>query len=160
MKKNNLPTLLVTLLTACNGGGLNLEKVALNLNYYNHASIVEFQLAAEFNSLVESDDSFIVYVYSPICSACIRIAPFVENFVDKNEIQIFKLNSSMLEFTSLDEVVPYTPYFVIYEAGEIAYKVEDTQIYKNESTLSSWLLARIKTFSEIDVDDSNSTMLN
>ncbi len=159
MKKLSL-LLTSMFLISCGQNPSTFTKVSLAARYYQSPTQYDFRLAREFNDLVEDDDSFIVYIYSPTCSACVRFAPHIENFVTNNEIHIYKLNVSLLEYTSLDSVVKYIPFTLVYDKGEIAYQVEDPQIYKDESSFTNWVFARVKTYLEISSDNSNSTVLN
>jgi len=140
-----------------------LEKITLNQNYYQNAGMQDFQLAQEFTSLVEAEDSFLVYVHSPTCSPCLNFNPYLEAFSATNEIYVYRLNVSILEYTSLNDVVKYTPTVVLFSEGKVKYLLDGTsnekKAFTSEAAFSEWFFARVDKL-DVNVNNPNIAMIN
>lgn len=148
MKILRTTMLLSTLILAGCNPPPPLEKISLTPAYYTNGALVDFQLAKEFNDLVDADDSFAVYVYLPTCAGCNLFKPHIEAFTTNNNIQIFTLNGSIVDYTSLKDVVKYVPSVVLFEAGEVKYHLDPTENEKkaleSEKAFESWFFDRVE----------------
>lgn len=159
MKKLILP-LISLLLLGCGESANDFDKVALNTKYYNNGYIQILEFGSELNKLIADEESFILYVYSPLCSVCNYFAPYLETFVEDSELYIYKMNENLLPYTPIDNDVKYTPTTIIFKNGSIAYKGDTGSIYENVKSYSKWVFDRIYKASEIEMNNSNATELN
>lgn len=134
------------LLVACSTPTIN--KISLNPSYLQNGGLIDFQLASEFNAKVDADDSFLVYLYSPTCSGCLTFKPRLEAFATHQDVQVFTLNVSMLEYTYLNGTAKYTPSLYLYAEGELAFMLDprsdEKGAFNSEEAFTAWFNARVE----------------
>lgn len=148
MKKINILVPFASLLLGACAPSVPLEKMTLSDSYYNNGQLVEFSLAQEFTTLVEAEESFVVYVYLPTCSGCLAFKPYLQSFVTTNDILVYTLNGSIVDHTMLKDVVSYVPSIVLLEKGEVKYHLDPTgqekKAFESEKAFSSWFFDRVE----------------
>lgn len=145
--KKHLNLLAISLVLLGCSAPSEFEKFSLESAYYQDGGLIDFSLASQFNQKVEDDESFMVYLYSPTCAGCLTFKPRIQAFATNQDIQVFTLNVSMLEYTPLNGVARYTPSVYLYNQGEMTYmldpKTKEKDAFNSEDAFTSWFYARV-----------------
>ncbi len=146
MKKHLSLVAISVMLFGC-GAPVELDKFSLETAYYQDGGLFDFNLASQFNQKVDDDESFIVYLYSPTCAGCITFKPRIQAFATNQDIHVFTLNVSLIEYTSLYGVARYTPSVYLYNQGEMTYMLDpqtkEKDAFNSEDAFTSWFYARV-----------------
>lgn len=125
------------------------DKFSLENKYYNNGKIIQIS-SDEYNKLIESKESFIVFVHLPgVCLFNLPFAPLVEEFVNDTNITIYSLNFKDINSTNLEEKIKYSPSIVLIKKGKITKyldpnKESDLKYYKDVSEFTNWIKTYIK----------------
>ena len=146
MKKIFLIIFLSFGLAGC--GSNDVEAFFLEEEYYNNPTITEIGIE-EFNELVDSDESFVVFIYQKLCPTSLNFENVLNEFLDEYQISFYKLSFSDMEDTSLARYIDYYPSFAIYHEGEFvdaldANSDDDTDYYKSIDGFLEWFTKYVK----------------
>ena len=116
--------------------------------YYGKKDITEID-KNKLNELTEKKESFAVFVYQPMCITSSDFESVLQNFLEENQISIYKIAFSNIKDTELGSKVQYYPSFIIYKKGKIvdfleANKDEDVDCYTKEEGFKNWFTKYIK----------------
>ena len=145
----NKSYLIIILLLSILITGCNLDKkFFLENEYYDKSEFMEID-AKVYTNKIENNESFILFIYQPMCATSANFEKIVKEFLDEYKISINKIAFSNIANTDLSNVIKYYPSFVIIKDGKIidyldANSDEDTVYYKNKDDFSNWILEYIK----------------
>ncbi len=119
------------------------SKIYLKEDYYNNASIIEID-NAKLKELENSKESFIVFIYQPLCASSNSFESIIKDFSEKEKITMYKIMFSTIEGTQMDSCLKYYPSVTIYEEGKVkkyldSDKAEDLKYYETYSGFKSWI---------------------
>lgn len=107
------------------------------------------QLYSDIDSstLTQMEDdkkSFVLFVYSPGCTACAAFREVLTEFVSKNKLSIYVMPTPEMKKTNIYNYVTYAPTIVIFKDGEIvsyldAVSDEDMKYYESSDNFKEWL---------------------
>lgn len=125
------------LLIGCSKSTFELEE-----KYYKNPSLNEIDISL-FNTLIENKESFVVFIYQPMCSSSNNFNNIIDEFIEKYQISFYKLSFSDLKQTELKNCVKYYPSLVIFNSDKMidyldASEEADTNYYKNVDELKKW----------------------
>ena len=146
MKKIFLIILLSFCLVGC--GSDEVETFFLEEKYYGNSTVTEIGIE-EFNELLESGESFGVFIYQNLCPASLNFENVLNEFLDEYQISFYKLSFSNMEDTSLARYIDYYPSFAIYHDGEFvdaldANSDDDTDYYKSVDGFVRWFSSYVE----------------
>lgn len=114
----------------------------LEERYYetNNTRKIEIE---EFNQLVDQKESFVVFVYQPMCVTSSDFENVLSQFLEDNYVSIYKIAYSNIKDTELGKKVKYYPSFLIYKEGKLidfleADKDEDVLYYTSKDEFTKW----------------------
>ena len=111
----------------------------------------ELHSTDEYDAKIANEDSFLLFIYRESCYGCSLLAPALKAYVDEHQIVIYTM--SITEIVNHDlgekEYIKVTPYLVLVEKGEIAYKeLADVKLSdnktKNEKWVESWMKKHVE----------------
>lgn len=137
MKKIIVLILVSLLLVGCNG------KIKLEDKYYKRSEFIDVD-HSKVNDLIKSKESFVVFIYQPMCTMSSEFEELLDEYMDIRKISIYKMSFSDLKKTSLKDTVRFYPSFIIFKDGEVvdfldADSDEDTNKYKILKAFKEWL---------------------
>ncbi len=144
MRVKSLLSLLTIFLIGCSP--TTFEKINLESVYYDSGEFYDFQLAEEFNQLIEDKESFALYVYLPTCVACQSFKPHLDTFVGEYQIYFYTLNAAIVDYTILADTVRYVPSVVLIDEGQPRYHVDPTieeKPFTSDTAFADWFFARV-----------------
>ncbi|MBQ2659963.1 hypothetical protein IJF86_00855 [Candidatus Saccharibacteria bacterium] len=104
---------------------------------------------AEYESLVASQRSFLVFVDQAGCITADGLKKIAAEISEEKQLKVYHLFFSEARDTSLHNYVKYYPSFVIVHSGEVvdwlkADSDDDIERYKDKTELLSWLEKYLK----------------
>lgn len=122
------------------------KKVVLEKKYYSAGNITEIT-KEEYETLLNKKETFLLFVYQPLCTTSNDFENVLNEFVKDNKISIYKLKFS--EMKKIDNTIKYYPSLAIIENGKIkkyldANKKSDLKYFKFQENLATWLKKYIK----------------
>lgn len=128
-------------LTGCEAAPI--EKFYLESEYYEASEIKEIT-KEELLELENQSESFLVFVYQPMCASSSKFEKIVNEFLETNTITIYKISFENAADTKIRDKIRYYPSFVIYQNGEVvdaldANSDEDINRYETVEGLTEWL---------------------
>lgn len=116
---------------------------ALEDKYYKESKVTEIS-SEELNELVEKKESFLVFVYQPMCITSSDFGNILNTFLSENTLSIYKIAFSELKEINSTKNVKYYPSFLIYKKGALvdfleANKDEDVKYYTNKEEFKKWI---------------------
>ncbi len=125
------------LLIGCSKSTFELEE-----KYYNNSSLNDIDITL-FDTLIENKESFVVFIYQPMCSTSNNFNNIINEFIEKYQISFYKLSFSDLKQTELKKCVKYYPSLVIFKNGKMVDYLDasdeaDSNYYKNVDDLKKW----------------------
>lgn len=120
----------------------------LENNYYGANNITEIKID-ELNQLIDNKESFTVFVYQSMCVTSSAFESVLYDFLEDEQISIYKIAFSNIKDTEIGKMVKYYPSFIIYNKGKIidfleADKDEDVNYYTSKDEFKSWFTRYIK----------------
>ncbi|MDO5568852.1 MAG: hypothetical protein Q4G04_01905 [bacterium] len=120
----------------------------LENEYYKSSDIVEIKLN-DFNNLIDSKESFGIFIYQPMCSTSSNFEQVIYDFQNQYQIKFFKIAFSSIKDTKNINFLKYYPSFIIYKDGQMidfleADKKEDTSIYQSVDSFKEWFTKYVK----------------
>lgn len=142
MKKIIVLVLVSILLVGCNG------KIKLEDKYYKRSEFIDVD-HSKVNDLIKSKESFVVFIYQPMCTMSSEFEKLLDEYMDIRKISIYKMSFSDMKKTSLKDTVRFYPSFIIFKDGEVvdfldADSDEDTNRYKILKAFKEWLESYIE----------------
>ena len=136
MKKIIVLILVSILLVGCNG------KIKLEDKYYKRSEFIDVD-HSKVNDLIKSKESFVVFIYQPMCTMSSEFEELLDEYMDIRKISIYKMSFSDMKKTSLKDTVRFYPSFIIFKDGEVvdfldADSDEDTKKYKEFDAFKEW----------------------
>ena len=136
MKKIIVLILVSILLVGCNG------KIKLEDKYYKRSEFIDAD-PSKVNDLIKSKESFVVFIYQPMCTMSSEFEELLDEYMDIRKISIYKMSFSDIKKTSLKDTVRFYPSFIIFKDGEVvdfldADSDEDTSRYKLVKSFKEW----------------------
>lgn len=120
----------------------------LEERYYSGSSYLNLD-ENTLNNLIKKEESFVVFVYQPMCAASSTLEGVIDEFLETYTVNFYKIQFSDMKETVLGDTVSYYPSVVIYEKGKVvdyldANSGEDTDIYKNVDKFTEWFKSYVK----------------
>lgn len=142
MKKIIVLILVSILLVGCNG------KIKLEDKYYKRSKFIDVD-HSKVNDLIKSKESFVVFIYQPMCTMSSEFEELLDEYMDIRKISIYKMSFSDMKKTSLKDTVRFYPSFIIFKDGEVvdfldADSDEDTNRYKILKAFKEWIESYIE----------------
>lgn len=142
MKKIIVLILVSILLVGCNG------KIKLEDKYYKKSEFIDVD-HSKVNDLIKSKESFVVFIYQPMCTMSSEFEELLDEYMDIRKISIYKMSFSDMKKTSLKDIVRFYPSFIIFKDGEVvdfldADGDEDTNRYKILKAFKEWIESYIE----------------
>lgn len=142
MKKVIILLFFIMLVNGCKSNTFSLDS-----EYYNSN---EFILINDtlFNNLIDNNKSFIVFVYDDSCITCKNFNEVLQEFIDKENVSIYKLSYKDMKNTILKKDIKYYPSLAIFNNGKLvnyldAFDDNDTKYYKSYENVKIWILKYI-----------------
>lgn len=120
------------------------QKVELDVEYYNtNRGFVEID-PNEYESLVNGEKSFMVFVDQSGCTTADRLREYMKIYMEQNKVSVYKIMFEDIRNTSLHDFIKYYPSIAIVEKGKVktylrADSDEDVGIYNNYSDFEQWI---------------------
>lgn len=143
---------------------INAPKFELSENYYSASEYKEIN-SSELNELLEKEESFVVFVYQPMCIASSSFNAVLESFLKEKSLTIYKISFENLQKTKYKRIIKNYPSFLVFYKGELssyldAEKDEDVNYFKKTNEFTNWLEERIelKENNNINNEEKNTQM--
>ncbi len=119
------------------------SKFYLNDEYYNAGKLVDID-NKELTSMIESNNSVILFTYNPYCNFKVSCESIVEEFSKGNNITVFKISFEDFKNTKLYNTVKYAPSIILVNNGKIKTyldpnKDEDSIKYQDAKALKNYI---------------------
>lgn len=119
------------------------NKFYLESKYYSNSKIVDID-NNQLKKLEEKKESFVVFVYQPMCAASNETQNLIQKFSKEEKITIYKIPFSTIEGTDINACLKYYPSVSIYKKGKVisyldADKKEDLKYYKSYNEFKKWI---------------------
>lgn len=131
--------------------------------YYGKNNITEIKID-ELNQFIEKKESFAVFIYQPMCVTSSDFESVLSEFLEDNQISIYKIAFSNIKDTDIGKSVKYYPSFLIYNNGKMidfleADKNEDVKYYTSKDEFKNWFTkyVKLKNSSSFNSNSSNNT---
>lgn len=114
----------------------------LESKYYGTGIFNEIK-SDELTDLIESEESFAIFIHQPMCSASYEFNKILVQFAEENKISFYKITFDEMKQTKMYDDVKYYPSFAIYNEGELidfldAESDEDLNRYKYKDEFGKW----------------------
>ncbi|MGD9909639.1 MAG: thioredoxin family protein [Candidatus Izemoplasmatales bacterium] len=75
---------------------------------------------SELQTMLDSQEDFVLYIFSPTCSSCQDFEPILTGFIEESHLPVYQITADS-EFSQDNELIPYefTPTIVIIQSGEL-----------------------------------------
>ena len=125
-------------------GWFNDEKVVLNEEYVGDFTEFKTISAAEYEELINKNDSFILLVDQSGCDTADKVRGFAENWGKEKGVKVLRIMFAEMRETSLHDEIKYYPSVAVISKGRLigflrADKDEDAEKFNNYETFESWL---------------------
>ena len=144
MKKILALSIAVFFLCACD---TNHEIFRLEDKYYNNSNVMTIS-ADEYNDLIENKESFLLFIYQPLCASSNDFEQVLNEFLEEEQVSFYKLAFSSMKETDLYHDIKYYPSFAVFHEGELigaldANSDDDTKYYKSVEEFKNWLTSYV-----------------
>lgn len=137
----------------------------LETKYYNNPKQQEITRKT-LNKLIKEKESFLLFVYQPMCVNSTKFSELLEEFQKQEEVFIYKIPFSKLKDTILEEKIKYYPSFVLFKEGKVVDYLDsnedaDTAKFKKLDTFNDWYsknIAKVEV-SRIEEDNTNNEII-
>ncbi len=124
------------------------KKFYLENHYYTSSDVKEIKMD-DLSDLINKKESFAVFVYQPMCVTSSDFEKVLNDFLEDNQISIYKIAFSNIKDTEIGNSVKYYPSFMIFNRGKMvdfleANKDEDVLYYTSKESFESWFTKYIK----------------
>ena len=123
------------------------------------SNFIRLKTVEDLQKLENENKTFPLFVFLSGCPSCAKFLPIVQEYSDKNNIQIYSidLNDIWGNDNSVTERIKYAPSLFIYKDGEVidfleSSNNEDYPMYQSVDKLSEWIASKIdiNLFEECD----------
>ncbi len=116
--------------------------------YYGTNNMTEIKMD-DLNKLIDKKESFAIFIYQPMCVTSSNFESVLSDFLEDNQISIYKIAFSNVKNTDIGKVVKYYPSFIIYNKGKMidfleADKDEDVKYYSSKKEFANWFTKYVK----------------
>lgn len=123
------------------------KKFYLEDKYYKESKINEID-ENKLESLINDKESFVVFVYQPMCITSSGFNELLNEFTNKYNLTIYMIPFSSIKDTNLEKHVKYYPSFVIFNNGKVvdylkADSDDDTKCYENLPDFEDWFFSYV-----------------
>lgn len=127
---------------------INASKFELPEYYYTNSEYKEIN-SDGLNELLEKKESFVVFVYQPMCIASSNFNAVLDSFLKEKSLTIYKISFEDLQKTKYKRVLKHYPSFMIFYKGKLssyldAESDEDVNYFKKTDEFTKWLEKRIE----------------
>lgn len=142
MKKKILLLPLIFICLILVGCDKKIKQFYLDEEYYKNSEFIELDKNT-LNNLIEDKKSFVIFIYQPLCAASVEFNKVLDEFLETNQITIYKMPYSEMKETELSKHIKYYPSFVIYHDGKFvsyldASSDEDKKYYSTKEEFMNW----------------------
>jgi len=134
--------LLFLFLILC-GCGSQPGPVQLPAEDYGKAELKDLDYQSVLEKIA-SKNSFVLYIYSDTCGACMSFKPVLEEFIQERNVTIYAVAKSLIEKGSpLDKEVRLTPTVLIISGGKTVAQLdpnsgEHKDFFETSAGFASW----------------------
>lgn len=124
------------------------ETFYLENKYYGTNNITEINIE-KLNNLINEKESFVVFVYQPMCITSSDFEEVLNDFFEDNPINIYKIAFSDIKDVDVGANIKYYPSFIIYNKGKVvdyleANKDEDVEFYTSKESFGKWFTKYVR----------------
>lgn len=124
-------------------GWFDGNKIELDVEYYTNRGFMGLT-ATEYDSLVDNKKSFVVFVDQFGCTTADRLREFMKQYMEKNEIAVYRIMFEEMKETRLHDFVKYYPSVAIIDEGEVkmylrADSNDNAIIYNSYEDFGRWM---------------------
>ena len=112
--------------------------------------MINISSTAELNELINNKETFALYVYLPGCSSCASFHPYVKQFMELNEIEMYSVNLREIfnDKNVVTERIYSSPSIFIFEGGNLISYLDpasndDLEYYSSLEGLNKWFIKNI-----------------
>lgn len=114
----------------------------LDDKYYQKGTYLDIT-SSEFNKLIDNKESFAVFIYQPLCNTSYEFSLLLDEFINKYNISLYKIEYSDIKDTEMAKYIKYYPSLVIYYQGEVVSYLDtnsdkDINYYKDINAFEDW----------------------
>lgn len=111
----------------------------------------------DLKSKIENENSFILYISDPLCSACSIVSPFINSYIKTNNAIIYSI--STLELNTSNEYVPYkvTPTLAFIKDGVLKEKIDyssNEEVFSSSSSLAKFIDSKVDLSPQIEISEA------
>ena len=133
----------------------------------NDSDIISLE---DTNYILNSNDTYALFVYLPGCTSCAGFKPVVEEFAASKQIPVYQISLETVKDIEDFRVIRFTPSMVLFKDGRMlawldANNNEDTKYYQNVENLSTWIseylgteIVKGEAVNETECDDNACTL--
>lgn len=150
MKKKGLMIMLIILIVICFLIILlnKKEKFYLEDKFYGSNELITID-GKELENLINSKDSFGVFVYQTMCATSTDFSEILKEFQKDNLISFYMISFSDIKDVKQCNYLKYYPSFIIYKEGKMvdyldANSNSDIKFYKNKDEFKKWITQYIE----------------
>lgn len=146
LKKIGIISLLIIsslMLSGCGDKSFSLEN-----KYYMSDTVTEIE-KEDLDKLINDKESFIVFIYQPLCAASSAFENVLNEFIDEYHISFYKMSFTNMKETFLGDEIKYYPSFIVFNKGEMidyldANSEVDKEYYQDVLGFSKWIKKYVK----------------
>lgn len=97
------------------------KKVSLSVGDMNATTYKQVSLE-EVDTMVEGDETFLLYIYDRYCTTCNGFKPKLESIIEEKNLIVYGLEAVEITDTHALKSIKVGPSIALYENGEIVYK--------------------------------------
>lgn len=141
-----------------------VEPFLLNDKYYGKKNITEIDYQ-NLRNLIKNKENFAIFVYQPMCITSSDFEEVLNQFLEENPLNIYKIPFSSIKDTDIGEKIKYYPSFIIYKDGKIvdyleANKDEDVKYYSSKDEFKDWFTRYVRLKDETSNNNINEEKKN
>lgn len=141
-----------------------VEPFLLNDEYYGKKNITEIDYQ-NLRNLIKNKENFAIFVYQPMCITSSDFEEVLNQFLEENPLNIYKIPFSSIKDTDIGEKIKYYPSFIIYKDGKIvdyleANKDEDVKYYSSKDDFKDWFTRYVRLKDETSNNNINEEKKN
>lgn len=108
-------------LSACKCDKDDITKASLSIGDMNATTYEEVTMSY-LEAMIEDDETFIVYVYNPLCQGCKLFKPVIEGVIQEKHLKIYAIQDTNVSKQHELYSLRTTPAFALYNNGELVFK--------------------------------------
>lgn len=141
-----------------------VEPFLLIDKYYGKKNITEIDYQ-NLRNLIKNKENFAIFVYQPMCITSSDFEEVLNQFLEENPLNIYKIPFSSIKDTDIGEKIKYYPSFIIYKDGKIvdyleANKDEDVKYYSSKDGFKDWFTRYVRLKDETSNSNTNEEKKN